>query len=68
MIGDLYLAGGPIIGQATARGANRGMVICLLKKLFSDAEAWTWSDLSRGDRTETTEPSEPIQRPAAIGA
>ncbi len=68
MIGDLYLAGGPIVGQVTARSANRGMMIRLLEKLFSHADAWSWSDLTRAGRAETPEPLEPIQQTAAVGA
>ena len=68
MIGDLYLAGGPIIGLATARGASRGMTIRLLEKLFGDAGAWSWSDLSRGERPGSAEPFEPVPQTAAVGA
>ncbi len=66
MIGDLYLAGGPIIGQATARGANRSMTVRLLEKLFSDTDAWSWSDLSRSGLSQTPDPSESIEQAAAV--
>jgi UDP-3-O-[3-hydroxymyristoyl] N-acetylglucosamine deacetylase len=68
MIGDLYLAGGPIIGLATARGASRGMTIRLLEKLFSDADAWSWSDLSRAEGPGSPEPLESVPQAAAVGA
>jgi UDP-3-O-[3-hydroxymyristoyl] N-acetylglucosamine deacetylase len=68
MIGDLYLAGGPIIGLATARSANRGMTIRLLEKLFSKADAWSWSDLSRAARPGPPDSLEPVPQTAAVGA
>jgi UDP-3-O-[3-hydroxymyristoyl] N-acetylglucosamine deacetylase len=68
MIGDLYLAGGPIIGLATARGASRGMTIRLLEKLFGDAGAWSWSDLSKAARPGSPEPLEPVPQAVAVGA
>lgn len=68
MIGDLYLAGGPILGQATARGHHRGMTVRLLEKLFRDTDAWSWSDLSRSDPPQAPDSPESVQRPAAVGA
>jgi UDP-3-O-[3-hydroxymyristoyl] N-acetylglucosamine deacetylase len=68
MIGDLYLAGGPVIGLATARGAKPGMMIRLLEKLFSDTEAWSWRDLGRTRRPSSPEPREPARKTAAVGA
>lgn len=68
MIGDLYLAGGPIIGLATARNAKPGMMIRLLEKLFSDTEAWSWRDLARARKPSAPEPREPARKTAAVGA
>lgn len=68
LIGDLYLAGGPIIGRATAHNADRRMLVGLLEKLFCTAGAWSWSDLSGTAPAPTPEPSESIQRSAAVGA
>ncbi len=40
-IGDLYLAGAPLLGRFIATRAGHAMNNRLLRKLFSDAEAWT---------------------------
>jgi UDP-3-O-[3-hydroxymyristoyl] N-acetylglucosamine deacetylase len=68
MIGDLYLAGGPVIGLATVRSAKPGMMIRLLEKLFSDTAAWSWRDLARPRRPSSPEPREPARKTAAVGA
>ena len=41
-IGDLYLAGGPIIGRFTGVRAGHALNIRLLRALFADPEAWSW--------------------------
>lgn len=65
LIGDLYLAGGPIIGQVTAKNATRDMTIRLLAKLFGESGAQWWSDLSRAERPRGPEAPESVERPAA---
>lgn len=67
MIGDLYLAGGPIIGQVTAKNATRSLSIRLLKKLFGESRGQWWSDLSRAGRSQGPDASESDERPAAVG-
>jgi UDP-3-O-[3-hydroxymyristoyl] N-acetylglucosamine deacetylase len=68
MIGNLYLAGAPIIGLATARRATRGMTIRLLEKLFSKTDAWSWSNVTRPGAAEIQEPAEAVEKTAAVGA
>ncbi len=68
MIGNLYLAGGPIVGLATARHATRDMTIRLLEQLFGKTEAWSWNDATRPAAPETPEPAEAAAKTAAAGA
>jgi len=68
LLGTLYLAGGPVLARATARNASRPMMLALLEKLFSTADAWSWGELSGGARAQTPEPTESPQRQAAVGA
>lgn len=68
LIGDLYLAGGPINGLATARSASRELTIRLLEKLFADTEACAWTDLARAGKDAAVETIEPARRSAAGGA
>ncbi len=48
-IGDLYLAGGPIIGHFQGDRAGHALTLRLLNALFADAEAWEWTDLTLGN-------------------
>jgi UDP-3-O-[3-hydroxymyristoyl] N-acetylglucosamine deacetylase len=63
-IGDLYLAGGPLIGHVRGVRSGHRFNHLLLKALLSDRQAWTWVDLvspdSRKDR--------PAARPFALEA
>ena len=47
-VGDLALAGAPIIGRYTADKAGHEITNLLLRELFSRTDAWTWDVLSRG--------------------
>jgi UDP-3-O-[3-hydroxymyristoyl] N-acetylglucosamine deacetylase len=47
-VGDLALAGAPIIGRYTGIKAGHEMSNLLLRKLFSCPEAWTWCELRPG--------------------
>lgn len=49
LIGDLYLAGGPIIGAARGFRAGHALTLRLLRALFADAEAWTWREMTSRD-------------------
>jgi UDP-3-O-[3-hydroxymyristoyl] N-acetylglucosamine deacetylase len=44
-VGDLALAGAPIIGRYTGVKAGHDISNLLLRKLFSRREAWDWCDL-----------------------
>ncbi len=44
-VGDLTLAGAPIIGRYTGVKAGHEIFNLLLRKLFSCPESWTWCDL-----------------------
>jgi UDP-3-O-[3-hydroxymyristoyl] N-acetylglucosamine deacetylase len=46
-LGDLYLAGGPIIGQFRGVRSGHGHTRQLLTALFADAEAWCYTTLGR---------------------
>lgn len=41
-IGDLYLAGGPLIGRVTAVKSGHDLNNQLLRALFADPDAWCW--------------------------
>jgi UDP-3-O-[3-hydroxymyristoyl] N-acetylglucosamine deacetylase len=47
-VGDLALAGAPIIGRYTGIRAGHEITNLLLRKLFSRPEAWTWCELRPG--------------------
>jgi len=47
-VGDLALAGAPVIGCYTGIKAGHEMSNLLLRKLFSCPEAWTWCELQPG--------------------
>jgi UDP-3-O-[3-hydroxymyristoyl] N-acetylglucosamine deacetylase len=56
-VGDLFLAGAPLIARFTGRRTGHALNRRLLAKVFADPEAWTWAD---------TPPAETV--PAATGA
>lgn len=43
-IGDLYLAGGPVIGEVVASRSGHELNNLLLRAVFADDEAWTFVD------------------------
>lgn len=47
-VGDLALAGAPIIGRYRGYKAGHEITNLLLRKLFATPEAWTWCDLLPG--------------------
>jgi len=47
-VGDLALAGAPIIGRYTSVKGGHEITNLLLRKLFSCPDAWVWSDLQPG--------------------
>jgi UDP-3-O-[3-hydroxymyristoyl] N-acetylglucosamine deacetylase len=46
-IGDLYLAGHPLLGAFTAHQSGHAMNNRLLRELLADASAWEWVSFSR---------------------
>lgn len=48
-LGDLYLAGGPIIGRFEGIRAGHALNLRLLRALFADPEAWSWGDMTAAD-------------------
>jgi UDP-3-O-[3-hydroxymyristoyl] N-acetylglucosamine deacetylase len=59
LIGDLYLAGAPLIGQVIAHRAGHGLNNRLLRALFADAANW---------RLESAGVANDDWRPAAVAA
>ena len=45
-VGDLYLAGGPILGRVMANKSGHAFNNRLLRTLFADDEAWEWVTLT----------------------
>ncbi len=45
-VGDLYLAGGPIMGHFHGVRSGHALNNLLLRALFADRSAWCWSDVS----------------------
>ena len=45
-VGDLALAGAPIIGRYEGVKAGHGITNRLLRELFARPDAWTWDTLS----------------------
>ncbi|NBB82224.1 MAG: UDP-3-O-acyl-N-acetylglucosamine deacetylase [Alphaproteobacteria bacterium] len=48
-VGDLYLAGAPILGHYHGHKAGHGLNNRLLHALFADAQAWCWEICERRD-------------------
>ena len=48
-IGDLYLAGAPIIGRFTGYCAGHALNLRLLQALFADSSAWEWAEAETKD-------------------
>jgi UDP-3-O-[3-hydroxymyristoyl] N-acetylglucosamine deacetylase len=49
-IGDLYLAGAPIIGHFDGCRTGHALNLRLLKALFADPEAWCWTEVDAEGR------------------
>jgi len=65
MIGDLYLVGGPLLGQAHGVRAGHGLTLRLLRALLADASAWTWRELTEADLQPTAGAALPARAVAA---
>ncbi|HSR72685.1 MAG TPA: UDP-3-O-acyl-N-acetylglucosamine deacetylase [Kiloniellales bacterium] len=68
LIGDLYLAGAPIIGQVKAMRSGHSMTVRLLRALFADREAWSWCEMPAMDDGAMQGASTPPRRAVAIPA
>lgn len=49
LIGDLYLAGGPLQAQVRGVRAGHAMTLRLLRTLFADSEAWVRREMNKAD-------------------
>lgn len=49
-IGDLYLAGGPIIGRFEGHRAGHALNLRLLAALFAQPDSWCWSEMTAADQ------------------
>jgi UDP-3-O-[3-hydroxymyristoyl] N-acetylglucosamine deacetylase len=47
-VGDLYLAGGPILGRVVAHKSGHAFNNKLLRALFAQPDAWEWVSLAEG--------------------
>lgn len=54
-VGDLALAGGPIIGRYVGRRAGHGTTNRLLRALFDRPDAWRWEPVSEARNAEVAE-------------
>jgi UDP-3-O-[3-hydroxymyristoyl] N-acetylglucosamine deacetylase len=65
VIGDLYLAGGPILGHLSSRRGGHALTIRLLKQLFAEPDAWTWTTVTEADLSGMPPLAEPSMPPVA---
>ena len=63
-VGDLYLAGGPILGHFFGRRSGHALNNRLLRALFADPEAWCWSlDRRRSGNLARPLPADAVAAP-----
>jgi UDP-3-O-[3-hydroxymyristoyl] N-acetylglucosamine deacetylase len=48
-VGDLYLAGAPIIGRFQGAQSGHALNLRLVAALLSDPSAWSWTEMSQAD-------------------
>jgi UDP-3-O-[3-hydroxymyristoyl] N-acetylglucosamine deacetylase len=68
-VGDLALAGAPIIGRYTGIRAGHELSNLLLREMFSRPESWTWCDYQPGKVPGgeiTTPPAHVLATPIAV--
>jgi UDP-3-O-[3-hydroxymyristoyl] N-acetylglucosamine deacetylase len=65
-VGDLALAGGPVLGVYRGDKAGHGLTNALLRALFATPGAWAWEPAT--DRPEAAEPEDRRDLPAPIAA
>lgn len=67
-LGDLYLAGGPIIGRFQGSCTGHAANNALLRALFADKEAWEWVELGEEDLLSSDTPFWRPGESAAVSA
>jgi UDP-3-O-[3-hydroxymyristoyl] N-acetylglucosamine deacetylase len=65
MIGDLYLAGGPVLGHASSLRGGHSLTVRLLKQLFAEPDAWTWTTATEAELSGVPPLAEPAMPPVA---
>ena len=65
-MGDLALAGAPLMARYVGNRSGHAMTNRLLRALFADAEAWTWEDCSPAQVHSL--PGAGVMRPVALAA
>ena len=68
LIGDLYLAGGMIVGATRGFRAGHALTLRLLQTLFADRDAWSWRELTQADLDQAIGASIPPARAVAAPA
>lgn len=68
LIGDLLLAGGPVIGLTRGFRAGHALTLRLLQALFADREAWSWREMAESDLGQAMGAATPPARAVAIKA
>jgi UDP-3-O-[3-hydroxymyristoyl] N-acetylglucosamine deacetylase len=56
-IGDLYLAGAPILGRFNGVRSSHALTRRLLAALFADASNWAWTHVAEGNGKDWAEPA-----------
>lgn len=63
-VGDIYLAGGPIIGLYDASKPGHAMNNLILRKLFATQDAWAYMDLFVDPALPASPVASPVETPA----
>lgn len=58
-VGDLLLAGAPLVGRFTGRRSSHALTLALLRRLLGDETAWTTVSLPAADETDSAGWAEP---------
>ena len=54
-LGDLYLAGSPVLGQVTGSCSGHALNNALLRALLEDETAWVWDTIDEADAVDNTD-------------
>lgn len=66
-VGDMYLAGMPMLGAISGARSGHGLNNALLRAIYADADAWEWVTLDELDATAASR-TIPAVRVAALAA